>query len=52
MLNVVVYRGLTDAGSRLTNEVVEHFYSKEILGEDNCYCETRERDNYFIYFLM
>jgi hypothetical protein len=42
MLNVVMYRGLTDAGSRLINEVVGHFYSKEIQGEDNCYCETRE----------
>jgi len=52
MLNVAVYRGLTDAGSRLINEVVEHFYSKEIRGENNCYCETRDRDNYFIFFLL
>lgn len=35
MLNVLVYSGLTDAGSGLTKEVVEHFYSKEIGGENN-----------------
>jgi hypothetical protein len=52
MLNMVVYRGLTDAGSRLINEVVEHFYSKEIRGENNRYCETRDRDYYFIFFLV
>jgi hypothetical protein len=54
MLNVVVYRGLTNAGSRLIKEVVEHFFSapKEIRGEDDCYCETRDRDNYLIFFLL
>jgi len=49
MLYVVVYSGLTDSGS---NEVVEHVYSKEIRGDNNCYCETRDRDNYFIFFLL
>jgi hypothetical protein len=36
MLNLVVYTGLMDSGSRLINEGVAHFYSKDIRREDNC----------------
>jgi hypothetical protein len=40
--------GLMDAVSKLIKEVVAHFCSEEIRGEDNCEYETRDRENYLI----